>query len=215
MAEEQAQKEVAAPAPKKSKKMMMIGGIVAGILVLEGAFVFILVKMMNKGPTEAMGVETVAVEAHKPDGHETHEDPTGKTGEVVIANQFECPHTNTGRLYVIRMTVYATVPQSLLGEKEGEEGEKKHGEKEEEKKGEGAESGVQTEIAKNIATIKDRMRTIIAGADPGTLCLARSEKPDYGLSTLRRQIKTILDDVLGKGKVKDVLISDYMPTPMD
>ena len=66
-----------------------------------------------------------------------------------------------------------------------------------------------------MATIKDRMRTIIASADPSTLCLARSEKPDYGLSTLRRQFKTILDEVLGKGKVKDVMISDYMYNPID
>ncbi len=215
MAEEQAQKEAAATAQKKPNKMMMIGGIVAGILVLEGAFVFVVVKMVNKGPAEAVGVETASVEIPK---KEVHEDPNEGTGEIVIANQFECPHTNTGRLYVIRMTVYAAVPKSLLGEGEGKkEGEKKKEEKKkEEKKGEGAEEeGIQVEIEKHIATIKDRMRTIIAGADPGTLCLARSEKPDYGLSTLRRQIKTILDDVLGKGKVKDVLISDYMPTPMD
>ncbi len=212
MAEEQTQKEAAASdAPKKSNKMKMIGGIVAGVLVLEGALLFLFFKM-NKGPGEAVGNE-MSVESPKKEGTEAAPDPTE---EVVIANQFECPHTNTGRLYVIRMTIYAAVPKSLVGEGAKKEEKKEEKKKEGEEKGEGASGeGIQVEIEKHIATIKDRMRTVIAGADPSTLCLARSEKPDYGLSTLRRQFKTILDEVLGKGKVKDVLISDYMPTPVD
>jgi flagellar basal body-associated protein FliL len=211
--EETSQKDTAAPVPagKGSKKMMIIGGIVTTVLLLEGGLCLFIYKMVNKGPAEAAGIEVPEKEAPK---IET-EDPHAKTEEVIIANQFECPHTNTGRLYVIRMTVYATVPKSLVGE--STEGKEKEKEKAKEgKEGEGKESGgITEEIEKNIATIKDRMRTVIAGADASTLCLARSEKPDYGLSTLRRQFKTILDEVLGKGKVKDVLISDYMPTPVD
>jgi hypothetical protein len=213
MAEEQAKKEAAAPvAPKKPNKMMKIGGIVAGVLVLEGALLCVVFKM-GKGPNEAVGGIEAALETPKKEVVASENDPTE---EIVIANQFECPHTNTGRLYVIRMTIYAAVPKSLMGEG-GKEGEKKEEKKKEEKKGEGAaeSGGIQVEIEKHIATIKDRLRTVIAGAEPSTLCLARSEKPDNALSTLRRQFKTILDDVLGKGKVRDVLISDYMPTPMD
>ncbi|MFA5865095.1 MAG: hypothetical protein WC975_10470 [Phycisphaerae bacterium] len=189
---------------KKPNKMMMIAGIIAGILVLEGAIVFVAVKMIGKGPAEAVGIENPA-HPRKDRAENTNE----QTEEIVIANQFECPHTNTGRLYVIRMTIYASVPKILIGSGAEPKGEK------EGKEGENPDTGIQKEIEKRIASIKDRMRTVIASADASTLCLARSEKPDYGLSTLRRQFKTILDDVLGKGKVKDVLISDYMPTPVD
>jgi len=59
------------------------------------------------------------------------------------------------------------------------------------------------------------MRTIIAGADAGALGLARTDKPDYGLSTLRRQFKGVLEELIGKGKIQDVLIAHYMPTPID
>jgi len=209
--EEVAQKEAAPVTNKGSKKMMIIGGIVAGVLLVEGAGIFLAVKMLNKGPAEAVGFEAPEKESQ----HEEAVDPNEKTEEVIIANQFECPHTNTGRLYVIRMTVYATVPASLVGGGAPKEGGKSEGHGEA-KEGEAKTGGgITEEVAKNIATIKDRMRTVIAGADASTLCLARSEKPDYGLSTLRRQFKTILDEVLGKGKVKDVLVSDYMPTPMD
>ncbi len=212
--EENDPKETAPASGKGSKKMMIIGGIIAGVLLLEGVVVFVAVKALNKGPAEAVGIEMPEKDSHKLEA-ENHDQ---KTGEVIIANQFECPHTNTGRLYVIRMTVYATVPLSLLGG--GDEGHEKKGGGEKEgghgKEGEGKGSGgIAKEIEKNIATIKDRMRTVIASADASTLCLARSEKPDYGLSTLRRQFKTILDEVLGKGKVRDVLVSDYMPTPVD
>jgi flagellar basal body-associated protein FliL len=195
--------ELASDMPKKPKKLVIIIGIVAGILVLEGAGILIAVKLFNRGPAEAVGIEI-------PDpAHQTEEiDPSEETVELKIA-QLECPHTNTGRLYVLRMTVYANIPKNLVVSEKAEEGEG------EGKKSEGGPSGIQLEIEGRIATIKDRMRTVVASADPGTLCLARSEKPDYGLSTLRRQFKTILDEVLGKGKVKDVLISDYMPTPVD
>jgi flagellar basal body-associated protein FliL len=192
---------------KKPSKLVMIIGIVAGILILEGAGIFVAVKLFNNGPAEAVGIEI-------PDpNHEKHAiDSSEETVEMEIA-RLECPHTNTGRLYVIRMTVVANVPKNLTHAAQGDEGGGGgHGSK---SAGKGNSTGIEAEIRGRLASIKDRMRTIVASADPGTLCLARSDKPDYGLSTLRRQFKTVLDDILGKGKVKDVLISDYMPTPID
>ncbi len=205
--EKPASKEPLPESPKGKGKLPLIAGIVAGVLVLWGAGIFIAVKAF-KGPAEAAGIEIPEKHAAEP-----ADNPGAETVEIKIAN-LECPHTNTGRLYVVRMTVVAAVSKDLVasaGEGEG------HGK--EAKEGEGKESAGKCDIAKDIedhiAQIKDRMRTIVASADPGTLCLARSEKPDYGLSTLRRQFKSILDEVLGKGKVRDVLISDYMPTPVD
>lgn len=207
--EEKPKKDEAPDGGKKAGKTVMIAGIAGGVVVVAAVVLTIVaVKAINKGPAEAAA--GASVHAH-PD--EPVENPDEKTVEVLIANQFECSHTNTGRQYVIRMTIYAAVPQGLVKAAEGGHGkEEGHGHG---KKLEAEVSGIQVDIGKNIASIKDRMRTVIASADASTLCLARSEKPDYALSTLRRQFKTILDDVLGKGKVKDVLIADYMPTPMD
>jgi flagellar basal body-associated protein FliL len=207
-AEEKAPKADAPETPKASgtKKIVMIAGIAGGVLILNVVGLVFLFKSIGKTPSEAEARENPVAETH-----DQVETPDEKTVEVSIANQFECSHTNTGRQYIIRMTIFAAVPKNLVKEKSGEK-EKKEAEKEGKAAG---DEGIQAEIERHLATIKDRMRTVIASADASTLCLARSEKPDYGLSTLRRQFKTILDDVLGKGKVKDVLISDYMPSPMD
>jgi flagellar basal body-associated protein FliL len=198
-----ASKEQAAEAPKKKNKMVIIIGIVAAVLIMEGAGFFVAVKLFSHGPAEAVGVEI-------PNPAEQHaEKPLDETAELKIA-VLECPHTNTGRFYIINMTVFAAVPKNLLETHDAEKGGHGEGEKKD-----AGPSGIEAEISARLATIKDRMRTVVASADPSTLCLARSDKPDYGLSTLRRQFKSILDEVLGKGKVKDVLISDYMPTPVD
>ncbi len=194
-----------APA-KKSNKMVLIAAIAGAVVLLEGVGIFVAVKMVSKGPEQAIAEELQTDNKKESIADLSHEE----TREVKIAD-LECPHTNTGRLYVIEMTVYATVPKSLL-EPKNAKGEEGHGEG---KDATAEPTGVAAEIKDNIATIKDRMRTVVASADTSTLCLARSEKPDYGLSTLRRQFKTILDDVLGKNKIKKVLISNYMPRPMD
>ena len=191
------------PAKKSKRPLAVIIGIVAGLFILQAVGIFIAVKVIGRGPIEAAGIE---IEDTK-QSEQAQEPENKETGELEIA-RLECPHTSTGRLYVIRMTVYASVPKSLLGGPKEGEGGHKAGEA-------SAPTAVSAELAGHMATIKDRMRTIVAGADPGTLCLVRSEKPDYGLSTLRRQFKGVLEDVLGAGKIKDVLISDYMPTPVE
>jgi len=198
MADEPA--ENLAERPQKSGKPAMIVGVIMGMLLLQGAGVFIAVKMIGKGPAEAAGVELT------PDDAQDKGDEHGeKTAEILIT-KLRCPHTGTGKHYVIEMTVYATVPDHLAGGGESGGG---HGEDST------SGGGIQAEIESHIATIKDRMRTIVTSADPGTLFLARTGKPDYRLSTLKRQFKSVLEDVLGKGKIKEVLICDYMPMPID
>ena len=204
--EEKLTKEETSAPEKKLSKKTTIAGIVTGFLVLELAIFFVGFKIFSKGPAEALGLER-----YDNVSKIQTENPEHDTQEVLIAN-LECPHTNTGRLYVIRMTIYASVPKELMKKTKEEGG---HGGGYGSKSSALESTGVQSEIEKRIATIKDRMRTVIASSDAGTLCLGRSEKSDYGLSTLRRQFKTILDEVIGKGKVKDVLISDYMQTPID
>ncbi len=201
MAEEAQEQEAQGTSAKSSKKIMIIAGAAAGVLLFEALGIFIAVKLVSKGPAE-----TVAQELEQEQEATLVDHSKEETGEVLVA-KIECPHTNTGRLYMISMTVYATVPKSMI---KNEEGEGEEGESEE-----SSGPDIEKMIKAKIAEIKDRMRTVVASADTSTLCLARSEKPDYGLTTLRRQFKAILDDVLGKGIVQDVLISDYMPRPMD
>lgn len=201
-------------APKKSSKLMLIGGAVAGFVTIQAVVIFIILKSLNQGPLDAAGVE---IEDQKTAAEQKHEETASKeTAEVLIA-KLDCPHTSTGRLYMIRMSVYATVPANMAPAGGAAAGGGGHGEAPKEEKAEGESHGpnVGELIEKYSATIRHQMRTIIAAADPGTLCLTRAEKPDYGLLTLRRQFKSVLDEVFGKGIVKDVLISDYMPRPVD
>lgn len=58
------------------------------------------------------------------------------------------------------------------------------------------------------ALIQDEFRTLVAKADPQHL-----QEPD--LETLRRQFKATLDEVLGEGLVKRVLIPSCCPYPVD
>jgi flagellar basal body-associated protein FliL len=184
---------------KKPSKLFMIAGVITGTLILQAAVVFVVIKTVKSSPADVIGDE---IKAQQTANHETQDE---ETQEVLIC-KLQCPHTNTSRPYIIDMTVCAIVPKHLVG------GSKSEGEGKEE--GEAASQGIEDEISSNIATIKDRMRTIVSSSDPGTLFLTMSEKPDYGLTTLKRQFKAVLDDVLGKGKIRDVLISEYMPTPV-
>jgi len=196
------EEKTAEATPKKSNKLVLGGGIVGGMLVFMVVGVFVGIKIFGQSPTEAMGIEIVEQhgEGEHPESQETAEIPIAK---------IRCPHTNTNRLYVIEMEVHALVPKHLLGGGEGEGGgHGGHG-------GEAAGGGIEEEIKHHEATIRDRMRTIIAGADAGALGLARTDKPDYGLSTLRRQFKGVLEELIGKGNIQDVLIAHYMPTPID
>jgi len=182
---------------KKPNKLFMIAGVITGTLILQAAVVFVVIKTVKSSPADVIGDEIKTQQASK---HETQDE---ETQEVLIC-KLQCPHTNTSRPYVIDMTVCAIVPKHLVGgQKPGHE-----------QNAASTAEGIEEEIAGNIATIKDRMRTIVSSSDPGTLFLTMSEKPDYGLTTLKRQFKAVLDDVLGKGKIRDVLISEYMPTPV-
>jgi hypothetical protein len=204
--------ENTSPAPKKSSKLMLIGGAIAGFVTVQVVVLFVVLKALNQGPLEAAGVEIEDPQAAAASHDAEH--GSKETAEVLIA-KLDCPHTSTGRLYMIRMSVYATVPANMAPAPAAAAGGGGHGAPAPAAEGESHGPDVGQLIEKYSATIRHQMRTIIAAADPGTLCLTRAEKPDYGLLTLRRQFKSVLDEVFGKGIVKDVLISDYMPRPVD
>jgi len=68
------------------------------------------------------------------------------------------------------------------------------------------QSVVSSAITEREATIKDRIRTIIAQSDPDKLNGA-----EPGLETLRRQVKFQLDEILGEGMIEQVLVPRCIP----
>lgn len=175
------------PMQKKPNKAVVIVSVIGGMLLVQCVVLIGVVKVMSKGPAEASAIE-IDKQIHGTDA------ANGQFEEVWIT-KLQCPYTGTGQSYLISMDVYASVPKRLL-------------------KGSGKDSdGLKADIERHMPVIKDRMRTIVASADHGTLYLGHAERPDYGLSTLKRQFKTVLEDVLGKGTVKDIHIPEYMQTP--
>ncbi len=201
------------PEKTSKSKILKIGGIIAASAIFWAGGIFIAVRIAGPPPPE----EALAIELEDEGHDDAYIADSAETAEILIT-KLSCPHTGTSRFYLIDMEVYALVPKSLLGGA-GEEGTEGGGGGKNSpgaKKGEGeAPAGIEAEIHDNIAAIRNKMRTIIASADPGTLCLPMGGKADYSLSTLRRQFKTVLEDFIGKGKIKEVLIPNYMPRPID
>jgi len=73
------------------------------------------------------------------------------------------------------------------------------------------EEKVKAIIKDREATIQDRVRTIIAQSDPEKL--GGGSEP--GLETLRRQVKYILDEIVGEGMIEEVLVTDCTPFRTD
>lgn len=69
------------------------------------------------------------------------------------------------------------------------------------------EAVVKQKVTDRGNLIRDRVRTIIAEADPEKL----GGRLEPGLETLRRQIKYQLDQILGEGLVDEVVISKWTP----
>lgn len=66
-------------------------------------------------------------------------------------------------------------------------------------------------ISEREALIRDRIRTIIAQSDPEKL--GGGSEP--GLETLRRQVKYQLDEIVGDGKIDEVLVPRCIPYRTD
>jgi flagellar basal body-associated protein FliL len=73
------------------------------------------------------------------------------------------------------------------------------------------EAKLRTVLKDREATVKDRIRTIIAQSDPEKL--GGGSEP--GLETLRRQIKHQLDDLAGDEIVDEILIPRCIPFRVD
>jgi flagellar basal body-associated protein FliL len=169
------------------------------VMLLEAVVLFAGFKFLGGGPKPASAVE-LAQEDGGHDGHgegggEGHGEGTAGGGKkakdkdrVVELNvvDIKAPNTQNGRRFIYDMSVFASV------------------------KGE-FEEKVKDRIKDRDALIKDRMRTIIAQMDPEKL--GGGSEP--GLETLRRQIKTQLEIIIGDGMIDEVLVPRCIPFRAD
>lgn len=182
-----------------NKKLVVISSLVLGVLLLETVGVFCAVKMFGAGPSGSL--------ADTLDGPSQQAREPQQTQEVPVA-QLQCTHASTGRMYLIDISVSVTVLKEYVGSA------RRHVAGFGKDPGD-SEQGIEKVLADNSAVIRDRMLTIVAQADANTLQLPNSRKPDFGLMTLRRQFKNVLEEICGKGKIREVLIPQYKPIPID
>ena|ERR1051325_5194208 len=189
----------AAPAPEAKKS----GGgllkstpiLMAVVMVLEGALLFVGFKMFGGAPKSAQGSEFASAEAkdehgdsHAASGHgdahggaATAPGDKKKTAEIPVVD-FKAPNRQNGRLYLYDVSV-AVLTKGDLKPK------------------------VESALKEREQTVKDRIRTIISQSDPEKL--GGGSEP--GLETLRRQIKHQLDEIIGEGLIDEVLIIKCIP----
>jgi flagellar basal body-associated protein FliL len=158
------------------------------VMIIEAMVLFAGFKFLGGGAKTASAVELT----HEEGGHDEHGDehgdghggggatkkgPTEKERPVDVLQNFKAINGQNGRRFIYDVTVSAWV------------------------KGE-FEEKVRERIKARDALIRDRMRTIIAQMDPDKL--AGGSEP--GLETLRRQIKSQLEIIIGDGMIEEVLV---------
>jgi flagellar basal body-associated protein FliL len=203
--------DAAAPAGGEKHDAKKAGGgllaktpVLLGIvMVLEAVVLFAGFKFLGGGPKPANAVDLAQEdgghgEGGHDDGHgggEGHGE-AGKGGgkksndkdrlvELKVVD-IKAPNTQNGRRFIYDMSVYA----SVKGEFEGK---------------------VKDRLKDREALVQDRMRTIIGQIDPEKL--GGGSEP--GLETLRRQIKTQLEIIIGDGMIDEVLVPRCIPFRAD
>ena len=173
------------------------------VMLLEAVVLFAGFKFLGGGPKPASAVDLAqddggGHDGHGEGGHDGHDGHGGEGGgggkksndkdRLVELNvvDMKAPNTQNGRRFIYDMCVYASV------------------------KGE-FEQKVKDRIKDRDALIRDRMRTIIAQMDPEKL--GGGSEP--GLETLRRQIKTQLEIIIGDGMIDEVLVPRCIPFRAD
>jgi flagellar basal body-associated protein FliL len=200
MAEKADKKTDAAPAKEAAEKKPEAGGaamlsktpvLLGVVMLLEAVVLFAGFKFLGGGPKPASAVEL----AHEGEGGGEHGgEGAGKHAKgndkdkFVELNvvDFKAPNSQNGRRYLYDVSVYVSV------------------------KGE-AETKVKDMIRDREALIKDRIRTIIGQMDPEKL--GGGSEP--GLETLRRQVKTQLENIIGDGMIDEVLVPRCIPFRAD
>ena len=188
---------------KGDKKKGGVGGLLSktpvllgGVMLIEAAVLFAGFKMLG-GSTPKMAPGAELADGKGEEGGGDHGDGHGggggkskkgekrKTVELSVLD-FKAPNKASGRTFLFEVSIYVTARS---------ENEEK----------------VKAAIKDREALIKDRVRTIIAQADPEKL--VGSSEP--GLETLRRQEKYQLDMIVGDGLIDEVLVPRCIPIRTD
>jgi flagellar basal body-associated protein FliL len=194
----EAKESSSAPAGGHDEKKAGKGGmlsslpvVIGGVTLLEAVVLFAGFKFLGSGAHSSQGAELATQpageggDAHGEHGGGAAPVKKGKIAEVPLA-KLTATNSRKGRtvLYDVRICVQTK------------------SEHEDAMKG----------LAKDReATIRDRIRTIIAQSDPEKL--GGGSEP--GLETLRRQVKYQLDEIVGEGMIEEVLITDCTPIRSD
>lgn len=196
----------AAAAPKDGEKTPAAaakgGGLFAKtpvllgiVMILEAVVLFAGFKFLGGGPKPASAVELSKDEGGG--GKEEGGKGEGKGGSGKPANDkdrlvelnvvdFKAPNTQNGRRYIYDVSVFVSVRGEF-------------------------DAKVKEKIKERDALIKDRMRTIIGQMDPEKL--GGGSEP--GLETLRRQVKSQLEIIIGEGMIDEVLVPRCIPFRAD
>lgn len=182
--------------PEDGAKKSAGGGLLAKtpvllgiVMVIEAVVLFAGFKFLGGGPKTAAAVDLVKEEApHGEGGKGTEGGPrvsNEKERQVDILQAFKARNVQSGRSYIYDLSV------SVLVKAEDED-------------------KIKEKVKARDALIKDRIRTIIAQMDPEKLGGA-----EPGLETLRRQIKSQLEIIVGEGMIEEVLVPTLTPFRAD
>ena len=183
----------AAPSPGQAKAASSAGaaGIVrstpvllGAVMLVEAGVLFAGFKFLGGGPVPVHGAELVG-DPQAPGGAAGDKPNPKKRVELAVLD-FKAPNKLTGRTFLYDVSIYIVTRDE-------------HKEK------------VKQTIAEREATIKDRVRTIVAQSDPDKL--GGGSEP--GLETLRRQVKYQLDEIVGEGLIDEILIPRCIPYRAD
>ncbi|MBN8645061.1 MAG: hypothetical protein J0L61_07445 [Planctomycetes bacterium] len=215
MSDKAPDKKEAAPAPeakaepKKGGLPMKTIGMIVGLLVAEGAGIYLLMSMMGK-PSEVKATEL----------HEDHDAEGEKLVELpVLSERFT--NTSSGRLFVWDLELLVKVKTKHAGDVSVLAKGAKEAPKKDDHGGGGGEKGAAHEPSIGVAEeLKARVAEIRTGI--GTI-VASAQHPYFtepGRETLTRQILEYLQEVFkqdpqGEQRIQAVLIPKCLGFPSD
>jgi flagellar basal body-associated protein FliL len=209
MSDKAEKKPEAAPAPAKDAEKKEDGAKKAGggllaktpvllgiAMVLEAIVLFAGFKFLGGGAKPAHADIGIVIdeggkgeggkEGGKEGGEHSGPRPSNeKEKQVDIVQNFKARNAQNGRSYIYDLSV------AILVKSENEE-------------------KVKEKVKARDAVVKDRIRTVVAQIDPEKLGAS-----EPGLETLRRQIKSQLEIIVGEGMIEEVLVPSCTPFRAD
>jgi flagellar basal body-associated protein FliL len=174
---------------KKGGFLTSLPTIIGGVMVIEAAALFGVMKFMGGGPdasAAALQAELHGAEGHaEGDGHGGDAAASGEDRVIVPIADVRAHNTRSGRQYLFDVTFFAFTDAAQSEE-------------------------VKAKIEAYQPLIQDRARMLIGEADPDKL-----SGDDPGLSSLRRKMLHELEQILGEGAVSEVIVPSCVPFRID